>query len=121
MPKQIFAVAEYGKRRKIMGDTISRKAAIKRFKPWLKIKDYSEGEINIVKAVLDELKDIQSPKAEKGEWIQRECGAMTCSLCGSCSPIVIDPYRETYYHIPSKYCPGCGKPMKRTPRKERGE
>ena len=36
-------------------DTISRRSAIAKFEPWLKVKDYSEGELNMLKAVLYEL------------------------------------------------------------------
>lgn len=36
-------------------DLISRKAAIAKFEPWLKVEGYSEGELNMLKAVLYEL------------------------------------------------------------------
>jgi len=38
-----------------MNDLISRQAAIAKFEPWLKVKDYSEGELNMLKAVLYEI------------------------------------------------------------------
>lgn len=37
-------------------DTISRAAAINKFEPWLKVDGYSEGELNMLKAVLYELR-----------------------------------------------------------------
>ena len=38
------------------GDFISRKAAIEMFEPWLKVQGYSDGELNMLKAILYELK-----------------------------------------------------------------
>lgn len=43
-----------------MDDTISRQAAIDKFEPWLKVDGYSEGELNMLKAVLYELR-VMSP------------------------------------------------------------
>ena len=48
-----------------MGDYIDRQKAIDRFEPWLKVKGYSEGELNMLKAVLYELAVIPSANVEK--------------------------------------------------------
>lgn len=45
-------------------DVIYRQAAIDRFEPWLKVKGYNEGELNILKAVLYELKCLPSAESE---------------------------------------------------------
>lgn len=36
-------------------DLISRQAEIAKFEPWLKVEGYSEGELNMLKAVLYEI------------------------------------------------------------------
>ena len=43
---------------------ISRQAAIDKFEPWLKVRGYSEGELNMLKAVLDELRFLPSVQPE---------------------------------------------------------
>lgn len=48
-----------------MNDLISRAAAINKFEPWLKVDGYSEGELNMLKAVLYELRVM--PPAQ--QWI----------------------------------------------------
>ena len=45
-------------------DCISRKAAIDAFEPWLKVSGYSEGELNMLKAVLYELRFLPSAQPE---------------------------------------------------------
>ena len=45
-------------------DTISRQAAIEKFEPWLKVDGYSEGELNMLKAVLYELRFLPSAQPE---------------------------------------------------------
>ena len=47
-----------------MDDTISRRAAIDKFEPWLNVQGYSEGERNMLKAVLYELKFLPSAQTE---------------------------------------------------------
>ena len=51
-----------------MSDLISRQAAIEKFEPWLKVDGYSEGELNMLKAVLYELRFLPSAKPEQ-RWI----------------------------------------------------
>ena len=48
-----------------MSDLISRQAAIDKFEPWLKVKGYSEGELNVLKAVLYELTVMPSVQPER--------------------------------------------------------
>ena len=46
-------------------DVISRQAAIEKFEPWLKVDGYSEGELNMLKAVLYELRFLPSAQPEQ--------------------------------------------------------
>jgi hypothetical protein len=55
---------------KMVGDLISRQAAIDKFEPWLKVDGYSEGELNMLKAVLYELRVM--PPAQR--WIPWDSG-----------------------------------------------
>lgn len=41
-------------------DLISRQTAIEKFEPWLRVEGYSEGELNMLKAVLYELRFLPS-------------------------------------------------------------
>ena len=52
-----------------MSDLISRQAAIDKFEPWLKVKGYSDGELNMLKAVLYELKYL--PSAQPEDWMSQ--------------------------------------------------
>jgi hypothetical protein len=45
-------------------DLISRQAAIDKFEPWLKVSGYSEGELNMLKAILYELRFMPSVQPE---------------------------------------------------------
>lgn len=45
-------------------DLIDRQAAIDKFEPWLKVRGYSEGELNMLKAVLYELRFLPSAQPE---------------------------------------------------------
>lgn len=47
-----------------MDDLISRQAAIAKFEPWLKVDGYSEGELNMLKAVLYELRSLPSAQPD---------------------------------------------------------
>ena len=47
-----------------MNDLISRQAAIDKFESWSKVVGYSEGELNIIKAVLYELRSMSSAQPE---------------------------------------------------------
>lgn len=48
-----------------MHDLISRRVAIEKFEPWLKVKGYSEGELNMLKAVIYELAAMPSAQPDK--------------------------------------------------------
>ena len=48
-----------------MKDPIERQAIIKELESWLKVEGYSEGELNIIKAVLYELQSLPSAQLEK--------------------------------------------------------
>ena len=47
-----------------MDDLISRQTAIDKFESWLKVEGYSEGELNMLKAILCELRELPTAKAE---------------------------------------------------------
>ncbi len=86
-----------------MSDLISRQKTLEKFEPWLKVKDYSEGELNMLKAVLYEIR--MMPSAQKtGQWIDttkiKGFPESTCSACGS---------SEGMYWM--NYCPHCGAKM----------
>ena len=51
-----------------MADLIDRQKIKARFEPWLKVKGYSEGEINMLKAVLYEITIMPSAQPEQ-RWI----------------------------------------------------
>lgn len=57
-------------------DLISRRAAIDKFEPWLKVNGYSEGELNMLKAVLYELKLLPSAQ----QWIPVSSNPITTGL-----------------------------------------
>jgi hypothetical protein len=48
----------------MMDDTISRRAAIDVFEPWLNVGGYSEGELNMLKDVLYELRCLPSARPD---------------------------------------------------------
>ena len=82
-------------------DTISRQAAIDKFEPWLKVDGYSEGELNMLKAVLYELRVLPSAQSgrKKGKWIYNSPVTMRCNQCG----FVIKDWDWHRF----KYCPNC--------------
>ena len=43
-----------------MSDLISRQTLLNKFEPWLKVKDYNDGELNMLKAVLYEIRFMTS-------------------------------------------------------------
>ena len=54
-----------------VGDMISRQAALDKFEPWLKVEGYSEGELNMLKAILEELKSLPSVQSDVNEYRKR--------------------------------------------------
>ena len=43
-----------------MDDLISRQALLDKFEPWLKVKDYNDSELNVLKAILYEIRFMRS-------------------------------------------------------------
>lgn len=69
-----------------MKDPIERQAIINELESWLKVEGYSEGELNIIKAVLYELQSMPSaqPERKPGRWITKlENNTYECSECGN--------------------------------------
>ena len=107
-------------------DCISRQALLDKFEPWLKVKDYNDGELNMLKAVLYEIrfmrpaqpepsqvaKDIArivgngqdmrviaQPERIKGRWIPVGGALYQCDQCGAVS-------------LERKFCSDCGADMR---------
>ena len=82
-------------------DLIDRQQAIDKFDPWLKVKGYSEGELNVLKAVLYELRVMPpvQPERPKGKWSDGYRW-QRCSLCKQTG-------RKSW-----NYCPTCGADMR---------
>lgn len=86
-----------------MADLIDRQKIKAIFEPWLKVKDYSEGELNMLKAVLYEI-TIMPSEERHGEWILKQTGGepfYTCSKCGFIA----------WENEDTNYCPNCGVEM----------
>lgn len=96
---------------------INREAAIDKFKPWLKVEGYSEGERNILKAVLFELQEFPSvePERKTGQWLEMHCrnnyfGDLQICKCSECGRYDARPY--LYYFSRPNFCSWCGTEMK---------
>lgn len=75
-----------------MTDLIDRQVAIDKFEPWLKVRGYSEGELNMLKAVLYEIRFL--PSASAVEIVRcRECKHNPNDTWFEC-PIAHLPYNE---------------------------
>ena len=86
-------------------DLISRQALLDKFEPWLKVKDYNDGELNMLKAILYEIRFMRSAQPETATiTIGRTKGDVTmwyeCDACGE--PI----------DICDCYCRKCGRKLK---------
>ena len=83
-----------------MADLIDRKKIKARFEPWLKVQGYSEGELNMLKAVLYEITIMPSAELH-GIWLPylKEGLTVKCSEC------------ESRFDRPWHYCPNCGARM----------
>ena len=86
-------------------DLISRQALLDKFEPWLKVKDYNDGELNMLKAILYEIRFMRSAQPETATvTIGRTKGSVTmwyeCDACGE--PI----------DICDCYCRNCGRKLK---------
>ncbi len=83
-------------------DLISRQALLDKFEPWLKVKDYNDGELNMLKAILYEIRFMRSAQPKRGKWILDRSGAYCCSECMEpCAGYVMMRPRD-------KYCKMCG-------------
>ena len=54
-----------------MDDVISRQALLDKFEPWLKVKDYNDGELNMLKAILYEIRFM--PSAQPDTYWKEQC------------------------------------------------
>lgn len=103
-----------------MNDLISRQAAIEMFEPWLKVDGYSEGELNMLKAVLYELRFLPSaqPERNKGEWVPLQSSTdnlyYQCSCCLSNAPMVETGClaNKSLEALLTNFCPNCGAELK---------
>lgn len=90
-----------------MADLIDRQKIKARFEPWLKVKGYSEGELNMLKAVLYEITIM--PSAERhGHWIPvtNGRGGHECDICHNYASAW-----QTGEERLTNYCPNCGARM----------
>lgn len=100
---------------------IYRQAALDKFKPWLKVKGYSEGELNMLRAVIYELENL--PDAEHECWNCKHQHVGIDEPCFHCTAEEpkwepIEPYKrgEWEYHSnptiginpEDAYCSCCG-------------
>lgn len=87
-----------------MDELISRQALLDKFEPWLKVKDYNDGELNMLKAILYEIRFMPSAQPRRGKWIctgepDESWGMMyECSICGN-------------HDYGGNYCSYCGAKM----------
>ena len=99
-----------------MNDLISRQAAIDRLEPLLRVKGYSEGELNMLKVVLYELKTLPpaQPECKKAKWNFIGNQMFECTNCE-----VVYTQNEFKHMRPSvaypefpNFCPNCGADMR---------
>ena len=87
-------------------DLIDRQALLDKFEPWLKVKDYNDGELNMLKAILYEIRFMRSAQPETATiTIGRTKGEITmwyeCDNCG-------EPVDQS-----DNYCRNCGRRFKK--------
>lgn len=74
---------------------IYRQAALDKFKPWLEVKGYSEGELNMLRAVIYELENLPDAQPE-------------IIHCKGCEHASDNDYCHckyvTYWNGPNDYC-----------------
>lgn len=95
-----------------MDDLISRQDVINKFEPWLKVEGYSEGELNMLKAILYELTVMPSAQPEPLPLEDEYVGAHCIKVCPVCYTPWTRP-RTSEYLKKTKYpfCP-CGQMIK---------
>ena len=83
-PSELYKAVELGTNLAEVGtDCISRQALLDKFEPWLKVKDYNDGELNMLKAVLYEIRFMPPAQPEQLE----QCpiyGGMCAYPSGQC-------------------------------------
>ena len=91
-------------------DCISRQAEIDAIEPWQNVKGYSEGELNMLRAVLYELRNLPpaQPEPKTGRWINHIGMNEECSECRQFFPLSY--FKNRPFDI--NYCPNCGARMK---------
>ena len=83
-------------------DLISRQALLDKFEPWIKVKDYNDGELNMLKAILYEIRFMRLAQPETATvTIGRTKGGVTMWYeCGACGEPI---------DICDCYCRKCGR------------
>ena len=87
-------------------DCISRQALLDKFEPWLKVKDYNDGELNMLKAILYEIRFMRSAEPKRGWWIEiiNSRGVVVALRCSRCE-------KSPRHGVRSDFCPNCGAKM----------
>lgn len=93
-------------------DYISRQAAINKLESWLKVDGYSEGELNMLKAAIYELRSFPPADVkpvERGKWLwDKHYGEYYCDQCEEMMWGNITLIEEGVW----SYCPSCGADMR---------
>lgn len=88
-------------------DLISRQTLLDKFEPWLKVKDYNDGELNMLKAILYEIRFMRSAEPKRGWWIEiiNSRGVVVALRCSRCE-------KSPRHGVRSDFCPNCGADMR---------
>jgi len=73
-----------------MSDLISRQALLDKFEPWLKVKDYNDGELNMLKAVLYEIRFMPPAQPE----------IIRCKDCKNWDTTWTNDFSPNYHYCP---------------------
>ena len=87
-------------------DLIDRQALLDKFEPWLKVKDYNDGELNMLKAILYEIRIMPTAQPKIGRWIHDGSKWTNRWICSNCG------YKWFFDCIEGAYCPNCGADMR---------
>ena len=104
-------------------DMISRQAAIDAFEPWQNVKGYSEGELNMLRAVLYELRNLPpaQPERKMERWI--DDGSEFGCCCSECCETLDNYFDGALYEVRlnkiPKFCPNCGAKMEAAERRKK--
>ena len=88
-----------------MADLVDRQKIKARFEPWLKVQGYSEGELNMLKAVIYEI-TIMPSEERHGKWLHKNSTFKNRWLCSECG------YTWYFDTKEASYCPHCGARMR---------